>query len=157
MDCGGVACDMFSGFWEEAIKKVLMDLTWMIPAIHSEIDMQVFPILGLLLSHGFLACSYLRICNNCLFSLSHYAAWPRYSCSRLHLVKHNFPDLLTNLKSSIVREAIGCTSPFSQELKKILCLLDLVAEKFPPRKPLEHYSSEFPAMSCFQNLFQLLH
>ena len=53
VDCGGVARDMFSGFWEEAAKRVFDGSNLLIPAIHPEIDMQVFPTLGCLLSHGF--------------------------------------------------------------------------------------------------------
>lgn len=123
IDCGGVARDLFSGFWEEAVKRVFDGSNLMIPAIHPEIDMQVFPILGRLVSHGFLACSYLPVV----------IAFPTLVSVLLgpntvvpdSILLNTFPDLLTDLESSIVREAIECTSPFSQELKK--SLIDVLA------------------------------
>ena len=38
---------------------------------------------------------------------------------------NTFPDLLTDLELSVLREAIGCTSPFNQELKN--SLIDVLA------------------------------
>ena len=61
MDCGGVARNLLSGFWEEAVKKTFDGYRLLVPVIYPEIDMQVFPILGRVLSHGFLACNYLPV------------------------------------------------------------------------------------------------
>ena len=118
VDCGGVARDMFSGFWEEAAKRVFDGYNLLIPAIHPEIDMQVFPIMGCLLSHGFLACSYLPVV----------IAFPTLVGILLgpttvipdSILLHVFPDLLSDLEAGVLREAIGCKSQFTQELKNKL-------------------------------------
>ena len=90
----------------------------LIPAIHPDIDKQVFPILGCLLSHGFLACNHLPVV----------IAFPTLVSTLLgpntavpdSILLNTFPDLLTDLESSILREAIRYKSPFSQELKNNL-------------------------------------
>ena len=123
VDCGGVARDMFSGFWEEAAKRVFDGSNLLIPTIHPEINMQVFPILGRLLSYGFLACNYLPVV----------IAFPTLVSVLLgpntivpdSILLSTFPDLLTDLESRVIREAIECKSPFSQELTKNL--IDMLA------------------------------
>ena len=61
MDCGGVARDLFSRFWEEATKKLFDGCNLLTLSVRPEVDVTIFPIMGGLLSHGFLTCSYLPV------------------------------------------------------------------------------------------------
>ena len=63
----------------------------------------------------------LPTCNNCLVTvlLDPDTVVPD------SILSNTFPDHLTDLESNIVRKAIGCTSPFSQELKN--SLIDVLA------------------------------
>ena len=53
--------EMFFSFWEEAYLKIFDGKTLLIPAIHPDTDMATFPILGTVLSHGFMVCGYLPV------------------------------------------------------------------------------------------------
>ena len=48
IDNGGVQRDMYSAFWEKAYTSLLT------PMFHPQTDMSVFPVIGSILSHGFL-------------------------------------------------------------------------------------------------------
>ena len=61
IDAGGVQRDMLSGFWEEAYKKLFEGSSILTPMIHPQIDLTVFPILGRILSHGYLAAGFLPV------------------------------------------------------------------------------------------------
>ena len=61
VDEGGVTRDMFSAFWEEAYSRLFDGATILIPLIHSQTDMGVFPILGKVISHGYLSSGYLPV------------------------------------------------------------------------------------------------
>lgn len=51
VDSGGVARDMFSGFWLAAFQKFFDGSGSLVPATHPNVDMSVFPVLGTILSH----------------------------------------------------------------------------------------------------------
>ena len=59
IDEGGVQRDMYSAFWEQAYKKLFEGATVLTPMIHPQMDMSVFPILGRILSHGYLVAGIL--------------------------------------------------------------------------------------------------
>jgi hypothetical protein len=61
IDDGGVQRDMFSAFWEEAYAKLFEGSTSIIPMVNPHIDMMVFPILGRILSRGFLVCGHFPV------------------------------------------------------------------------------------------------
>ena len=50
LDTGGVSRDLFSAFWNIACQKLFDGSGTFIPAIHPHMDMQVFPLLGRILS-----------------------------------------------------------------------------------------------------------
>ena len=52
---------MFSSFWEEAYLKNFDGESLLVPAVHPNTDIATFPILGTVLSHGFMACGYLPV------------------------------------------------------------------------------------------------
>ena len=50
---------MYSAFWEQACKKLFEGATLLTPMIHPQMDMSVFPIIGRILSHGYLVAGIL--------------------------------------------------------------------------------------------------
>ena len=52
---------MFSGFWSCAFEKFFDGSGSLVPATHPTIDMSVFPMLGKILSHGYIACGFLPV------------------------------------------------------------------------------------------------
>ena len=69
VDKGGVARDLFSGFWNVAYKKHFDGASGgsLVATIHPHVDMGIFPILGSIISHGYLACEFLPI--ECAFPI----------------------------------------------------------------------------------------
>ena len=61
LDEGGVTRDMYSAFWEEAYSRLFDGATILIPLVHAQTDMGIFPILGRIISHGYLASGYLPV------------------------------------------------------------------------------------------------
>ena len=52
---------MFSAFWEQAYYRAFDGGSTLIPATHPQMDQSVFPILGTILSHGYVTCGFLPI------------------------------------------------------------------------------------------------
>ena len=46
IDIGGVCCDMFSAYWEEAYRRCFDGSTVVVPVDYSEFDMSTFPQVG---------------------------------------------------------------------------------------------------------------
>jgi len=60
LDAGGVCRDMFSAFWEAACNEELFSgSNHIIPAVHPQVEMSKFGIMGTILSHGYLTCGFL--------------------------------------------------------------------------------------------------
>ena len=52
---------MYSAFWEEAYSHLFDGAMIIIPLVHAQMDMGVFPILGKIISYGYLASGYLPV------------------------------------------------------------------------------------------------
>ena len=52
IDAGGVSRDAFSVFWEHAFLAMFDGGLLLIPAVHHKVEMNKFPVLGVILSHG---------------------------------------------------------------------------------------------------------
>ena len=61
VDVGGVQRDMLSGFWETAYKKLFEGHSILTPMFHPQTDHSIFPILGRIISHGYLVTGILPI------------------------------------------------------------------------------------------------
>lgn len=61
IDTGGVLRDMLSAFWEEAYLKHFDGAGLLTPIVHAQIDLSALPILGSVLSHGYLVAGYLPL------------------------------------------------------------------------------------------------
>lgn len=61
IDTGGVCRDMFSGFWKTAFEKFFDGSGSVVPATYPNLDMSSLPIIGAILSHGYIVCGFLPV------------------------------------------------------------------------------------------------
>ena len=61
IDCGGVCRDMLSAFWDEAYKRHFDGSSLLTPVVHAQSNMSDLPLLGKILSHGYLLEGYLPV------------------------------------------------------------------------------------------------
>lgn len=59
LDSGGVCRDMISAYLEHAYKQFFDGNSILVPVLHPDADMQTFPRLGLVISHGYLVSGFL--------------------------------------------------------------------------------------------------
>ena len=59
IDAGGVTREMFSAFWEKAYSLLCDGANVVVPLIHPQTDMAILPVIGKVISHGYLASGYL--------------------------------------------------------------------------------------------------
>ena len=108
VDTGGVCRDLFSSFWEEAYLKVFDDETLLVPAINPNTDMASFPILGTVLSHGFMVCGYLPV-RVAFPVLAAVLRGPSVHISGAIIIE-SFIDYLTTHESLFLHDSIEQTS-----------------------------------------------
>ena len=121
VDSGGVCRDMFSSFWEEAYLKNFDGESLLIPAIHPNTDMATFPILGTVLSHGFMVCGYLPV-RIAFPVLAAALCGPAVHIPDLIIIE-SFIDYLTTHESSILRSAIEQKSFSRQTQSQLINIL----------------------------------
>ena len=120
IDGGGVCRDLFSAFWEEAYLKFFDGSSLLSPAMHASVDMSSLPLLGKILSHGFLVCGHIPI----------RVVFPVLACVLLgpnvdipqRILAQMFAESLCLHEASIIKEAItvkGMTS-FTPKLQASL-------------------------------------
>ena len=122
IDAGGIARDAFSAFWEHAYLAMFDGGSLLIPAVH-KVDMNKFPILGMILSHGYLVCGYLPLC----------IAFPIIASSLLgphvnipnNIILESFVDYLVQYEGQTLKKAFQAVSSnqFSQQLSNELVSL----------------------------------
>ena len=61
VDTGGVARDMFSGFWEKCYLYHCDGEKLLVPAVHPNTDMAAFSVLGTILVHGFMTSGFMPV------------------------------------------------------------------------------------------------
>lgn len=115
-DTGGVCRDLFSGFWEEAYLRFFDGSSLVTPVVHANVDMASLPMLGRILSHGFMVTGYLpvRIAFPALASI---LMGPTVDIHARIMVE-TFAESLCLHEASIVKEALekGDAGTFSCQL-----------------------------------------
>lgn len=105
---------MFSGFWLDAYLRAFDGGSVVIPAVHPHTDMAIYPVLGTVLSHGFVVSGFLPI----------HLAFPVVA-STVHgpmvaipdtIIVQSFVDYLSSYDSTVIREALVLVS--KMQLKK---------------------------------------
>lgn len=61
IDTGGVSRDMFSGFWKAAFDNYFDGSGSLVPATNPDIDISALPLIGTILSHGYISCGFLPV------------------------------------------------------------------------------------------------
>ncbi len=108
---------MFSAFWEQAYQSLFEGATILTPLIHPQTDTAVFPILGRILSHGFLVTGFLpiRIALPTLIGILLGPAVPVPP----DVIRETFLVYLSSVERSVFREALRC-GVFTQEMQSVL-------------------------------------
>ena len=110
--------NLFSGFWEEATMKVFDGCNLLILAISPEINMQIFPIMVRIISHGFLAYTYLPV--TVAFPTLVSILVGQAAIVPDSILLETFSDYLTDMEAKTLREALESTTLFSQKLNEDL-------------------------------------
>ena len=104
VDHGGVQRDMFSAFWEKAYSDFFEGATILMPMVHPQTDLSLFPVLGRILSHAYLVCGVLPI-RIALPSLTGMLLGPSTSVSRNSLL-NAFMEFISSSERSTFKEAL---------------------------------------------------
>lgn len=117
IDDGGVTRDVFCAFWEEAYRVLFEGSTVLIPLIHPSTDLNVFPILGKIISHGYFVSGMLplRICCPTLLGMLLGTA---FDIPRSFLLD-SLLDFVSGSERNILRSAlqVKVSSTFSDEVQ----------------------------------------
>ena len=116
IDCGGVQRDMFSEFWEQAYSKHFEGARMLIPLVHPHMDMSIYPILGRVISHGYLVAGHLPI-RIALPTLVNMLLGPKQLTSQILL--DAFLDYISIDEKTVFKEALLCDT-FSSDMKQTL-------------------------------------
>lgn len=117
IDHGGVQREMFSAFWEQAYVRLFEGATILTPLIHPQTDTTIFPVLGRILSHGYLVTGFLpiRIALPTLIGML-------LGLGRLipsDIVEDAFLDYLCCVERETIKEAFHC-QVFTHEMQSML-------------------------------------
>lgn len=103
LDYGGVQRDMFSAFWEVVYSKFFEGATLLIPMVHPHMDMTIYPILGRVLSHGYLVTGHLPV-RIALPTLINMLLGPKsVSCT---ILLEAFLDYISSTERAVFKEAL---------------------------------------------------
>ena len=114
IDEGGLSRDMLAGFWNEAYSYYFEGATTLTPMIHPQIDLSVYPILGEILSHGYLTTGTLAD-KIALPSLIHILLGPGVALPT-NITLDAFLDHISATERSLLSKALQSTSSFSPSL-----------------------------------------
>ena len=109
-DTGGLCCDMFLAYWEEAYKSFFDGILLLTPVVHPHVDMSTMPLK--VMSHGYLVCGFLltRVTFPALASILLDLAVEIPA----KILVETFADSLNYFEASIIKEALTVkTSTFS--------------------------------------------
>ena len=100
---GGVQRDMYSGFWEKAYS--LFDGSILVTLmVHPQTDMSVLPILGRILSHGYLVAEFLPL-RIALPTLTAMLLGPSTPIAT-NVVLESFLDFISNVERTTFKRAL---------------------------------------------------
>ena len=61
IDYGGVQRDLFSAFWSDTYSRLFEGAKTLIPMVPPSMALSVYPIIGRIISHGYIPCSFLPV------------------------------------------------------------------------------------------------
>jgi len=104
VDLGGVQREMFSAFWEKAYQALFEGATTLIPMIHPQTDISLFPIIGRIISHGYLVAGVLPL-RLALPTLATMLLGPTVTVPG-HILLDSFLDYINSQERTILKNAI---------------------------------------------------
>ena len=132
-DIGGVSRDMFSAFFEDAYTRLFDGGSLLAPAVLPHIDMSIWPIMGTVISHAYLACGILpiRIAFPCISAI----LLPPGGQLPQNVMVEAFVDCLNHHDASIFNDAFKCGNKmFSSSVQtNLLCILERYGCREMPR------------------------
>ena len=129
-DGGGVGRDMFSAFWETTYSRFFEGACLLTPNLHATTDMSALPLLGRIISHGFLVSGYMPI-RVAFPSMAGILLGPMTNVSS-PIVIEAFSESLCSYEAAIIKEALK-TPTFSVDLQtKIVAILSRYGSRVCP-------------------------
>ena len=101
---GGVQRDMYSGFWEKAYSLLFDGSILVTPMVHPQTDMSVLPILGRILSHGYLVAEFLPL-RIALPTLTAMLLGPLTPIAT-NILLESFLDFISNVERTTFKSAL---------------------------------------------------
>ena len=108
IDNGGVQRDMFSSFWEVSYEQLFEGATLITPMVHPQMDLSVFPIIGQILSHGYLTTGILPV-HVALPTLVCMLLGPTASVSK-ELLPETILDFVSAEERKVIKRALAYTN-----------------------------------------------
>ena len=105
---------MFSAFWSDACARLFEGAKTLVPMVHPSLDLSIFPILGRIISHGYLACSFLPV-KIALPSLISMVLGPTLAIPS-NIIVESFTDYVSDLERQMLKAALASSTPFSSAL-----------------------------------------
>ena len=133
IDGGGVQRDMLSGFWEVAYKKLFDGSSLLTPMVHPQIDLTIFPILGRVLSHGYLVTGFLPV-RIALPTLLSTLLWNTEVPK--DILMNALLDFVTDDERRTIKEALGLKNEESFPAHIMQDLIEILANfgcRLPPK------------------------
>ena len=112
---GGVQRDMLSAFWAEAYTHLFEGAKTLTPMIHPGLDMAVYPILGRIISHGYLSCGMLPVCIS-LPSLISMVLGPTVPIPS-DIIIQSFADYVSDVERCTLKAALDSKESFSAAMR----------------------------------------
>ena len=115
VDQGGVQRDMLSAFWAETYTHLFEGAKTLTPLIQPGSDMTIFPIIGRIVSHGYLACGILPVCI-ALPSLISMVLGPTVTIPA-SIITESFADYISDIERNTLKAALDSKAPFTSALR----------------------------------------
>ena len=116
VDDGGVQRDMFTAFWEMAYSYLFEGAKILTPMINPGLDLTIFPVLGRITSHCYLACGILPT-RIALPSLIGIILGPAVSIPEI-ILKEAFSDYISEVECATLKNALSFTVDFPLNVKE---------------------------------------
>ena len=146
LDYGGVQRDMFSAFWEQAYSEFFEGATLLIPMVNPHMKMSIYPILGRIISHGYLVAGHLPV-RIALPTLINMLLGPKtVSCQ---ILLETFLDYISAHERAVFKEALtyDIDGKFSSTIQETLLS---VLSRFGCRQ----LPSPYNLKSCIEHIAQ---
>ena len=115
IDFGGVGRDMISGFWEEVYEKLFDGCQLLTPVCHAQSDTTILPLIGRIISYGYLCYGILPI-RIAFPTLASILLGPNIVVPDEILV-NTFSGYITSYESSVLNQAMHYSGTFSENFK----------------------------------------